>query len=205
VHRAAGAAHRGAQGYYTDLAKWAAKKGFKTLRVDGEALPTAPWPRLSRFRDTPSSCRSRKSTSAFGPRPPCAPGSPRARFRQGAGARAGATVESVTVFSTKRLPSCGRSFAELDPRLFSFNSRHGCARPVTGPGVEMPGFDEQKAARNCGGTSGNRARAAACGTCHGQRLNPRRSTYASARSIAALAAIGQRQRRVLRQAQARQA
>src|SRR5205823_1375490 len=39
------------KGYYTDLAKWAARKGFKTLRVDGEALPTAPWPRLSRFRE----------------------------------------------------------------------------------------------------------------------------------------------------------
>ena len=33
------------------------------------------------------------------------------------------------VFSTKRAcPSCGRSFPELDPRLFSFNSKHGwCA------------------------------------------------------------------------------
>src|SRR5712675_763870 len=39
------------KGYYTDLAKWAAKKGFRTLRVDGELLPTSPWPRLSRFRE----------------------------------------------------------------------------------------------------------------------------------------------------------
>src|SRR2546421_7912927 len=39
------------KGYYTDLATWAARKGFKTLRVDGQALPTAPWPRLSRFRE----------------------------------------------------------------------------------------------------------------------------------------------------------
>ena len=30
------------------------------------------------------------------------------------------------IFSTKRAcPSCGRSFPELDPRLFSFNSKHG--------------------------------------------------------------------------------
>src|ERR1700756_4416445 len=39
------------KGYYTDLAKWAAKKGFKALRVDGELLATSPWPRLSRFRE----------------------------------------------------------------------------------------------------------------------------------------------------------
>ena len=39
------------KGYYTDLAKWAAGKGFAQLRVDGELLPTKPWPRLERFRE----------------------------------------------------------------------------------------------------------------------------------------------------------
>ena len=39
------------KGYYTDLAKWAAGKGFAYLRVDGERLPTASWPRLDRFRE----------------------------------------------------------------------------------------------------------------------------------------------------------
>src|SRR2546421_3818573 len=39
------------KGYYTELAKWAAKKGFKTLRVDGASLSTAKWPRLSRFKE----------------------------------------------------------------------------------------------------------------------------------------------------------
>ena len=39
------------KGYYTDLAKWAAGKGYAELRVDGERLPTARWPRLDRFRE----------------------------------------------------------------------------------------------------------------------------------------------------------
>src|SRR5690606_30725174 len=39
------------KGFYTDLAKWASKKGFKELRVDGVNLPTARWPRLSRFKE----------------------------------------------------------------------------------------------------------------------------------------------------------
>ena len=39
------------KGYYTDLAKWAAGKGFTHLRVDGEFLPTGKWPRLSRFQE----------------------------------------------------------------------------------------------------------------------------------------------------------
>ena len=39
------------KGYYTDLAKWAAKHGHATLRVDGEPLPTDAWPRLDRYRE----------------------------------------------------------------------------------------------------------------------------------------------------------
>ena len=41
----------GRKGYYTELAKWAAGKGFDALRVDGERLPTSSWPRLDRFRE----------------------------------------------------------------------------------------------------------------------------------------------------------
>ncbi len=39
------------KGFYTDLAKWAQGKGYSHLRVDGEFLPTAPWPRLDRFKE----------------------------------------------------------------------------------------------------------------------------------------------------------
>jgi excinuclease ABC subunit A len=39
------------KGLYTDLAKWARGKGHAQLRVDGEFLPTAKWPRLDRFKE----------------------------------------------------------------------------------------------------------------------------------------------------------
>ena len=39
------------KGYYTDLARWAARKGYSHLRVDGEHLPTGEWPRLDRYRE----------------------------------------------------------------------------------------------------------------------------------------------------------
>ncbi|MFY8121113.1 MAG: excinuclease ABC subunit A, partial [Burkholderiaceae bacterium] len=39
------------KGLYTDLAKWANNKGYTQLRVDGQWLPTARWPRLDRFRE----------------------------------------------------------------------------------------------------------------------------------------------------------
>jgi len=39
------------KGYYTDLAKWAATKGYTHLRVDSEFIPVTPWPRLDRYRE----------------------------------------------------------------------------------------------------------------------------------------------------------
>src|SRR5262249_50322237 len=46
------------------------------------------------------------------------------------------------VFSVKRAcPSCGRSFAELDPRLFSFNSPHGWCGECFGTGLQLKDVD----------------------------------------------------------------
>jgi len=46
------------------------------------------------------------------------------------------------VFSTKRAcPSCARSFPELDPRLFSYNSKHGWCPACYGTGVKLEGVD----------------------------------------------------------------
>ncbi|HWZ62461.1 MAG TPA: excinuclease ABC subunit UvrA, partial [Steroidobacteraceae bacterium] len=134
------------KGYYTDLAKWAAKKGFRTLRVDGEMVPSAPWPRLSRFRE--HTIELPVAELAVGAKTDSALHAALARaldFGKGLVHVLPAKSSTVTVFSTKRsCPSCGRSFAELDPRLFSFNSRHGWCESCYGTGVEMPGFDAQQ-------------------------------------------------------------
>ncbi|HEY2339864.1 MAG TPA: hypothetical protein VGH75_04985, partial [Steroidobacteraceae bacterium] len=134
------------KGYYTDLARWAAKKGFRALRVDGEMLPTTPWPRLSRFREhtieLPVAELDVSLRNEAGLRDALA----RALdFGKGLVHVLAHGQQRVTVFSTRRAcPACGRSFAELDPRLFSFNSRHGWCESCYGTGVEMPGFDEQQ-------------------------------------------------------------
>src|SRR5205814_8942756 len=39
------------KGFYTDLAKWAASKGYWHLRVDGKLVPVRPFPRLDRFKE----------------------------------------------------------------------------------------------------------------------------------------------------------
>jgi len=179
------------KGYYTDLARWAAKKGFRTLRVDGQLLPTAPWPRLSRFREhtielpvveVDVSVRNEASVRA---------GLARALdFGKGLVHVLRRAHERVTVFSTRRAcPSCGRSFAELDPRLFSFNSRHGWCESCYGTGVEMPGFDEQQSGEELWWNEWYAHTPEPCGACHGQRLNATAlNVRFRERSIAALAA-----------------
>ena len=80
----------------------------------------------------------------------------------------GPRSERATVFSTKRAcPSCGRSFAELDPRLFSFNSRHGWCESCYGTGVEMPGFDEQQSGEELWWNEWYAREPQPCGACRG--------------------------------------
>ncbi len=105
-------------------------------------LPSSPWPRLSRFSehtielpvaDVEVSVKNEAALRA---------GLERALdFGKGLVHVLGPKGARVTVFSTKRAcPSCGTSFAELDPRLFSFNSKHGWCEACFGTGVEIPGL-----------------------------------------------------------------
>ncbi|HXR92491.1 MAG TPA: hypothetical protein VN750_19655, partial [Steroidobacteraceae bacterium] len=162
------------KGYYTDLAKWAAKKGFKTLRVDGANLSTSQWPRLSRFKEhtielpvAEIDVASRSDTALH---------QALARaldFGKGIVHVLGPKSDRVTVFSTKRAcPSCGRSFAELDPRLFSFNSRHGWCDSCFGTGVQMTGFDEEQSGEEIWWNEWYEHEPVACSACAGQRLSP---------------------------------
>ncbi len=49
-----------------------------------------------------------------------------------------AAIGRVKVFSTKRAcPTCGTSYPELDPRLFSYNSKHGWCGHCVGTGLAL--------------------------------------------------------------------
>ncbi len=93
------------------------------------------------------------------------------------------------MFSTKRAcPSCGLSFSELDPRLFSFNSKHGWCASCFGTGVEMAGFDEEQTGEEIWWNDWYEHDPQACTACAGQRLSPiGLSVRFRDRSIAALA------------------
>ena len=110
------------KGYYTDLAKWAARRGVVQLRVDGEMLSTAKWPRLDRFKEHTIECRSRSSSSPpANERGRCAK-----RARPGASRSGKGVVHALAtngraprakrrtarrVYSTQRAcPVCSRSF-----------------------------------------------------------------------------------------------
>ncbi len=178
------------KGYYTDLAKWAAKKGFKTLRVDGASLSTAQWPRLSRFKE--HTIELPVAEIDVGAKTDTALHQALARaldFGKGLVHVLGPKGERPTVFSTKRAcPSCGRSFAELDPRLFSYNSKHGWCESCSGTGLELPEAQDESGEGE-GAVNGGEEAPEICAGCAGRRLNPvALSVRFRERSIADLAA-----------------
>jgi excinuclease ABC subunit A len=80
---------------------------------------------------------------------------------------------SETTFSTRRAcPSCARSFNELDPRLFSYNSKHGWCEACFGTGLQLGGFDEEQSGEEIWWTDWWEGETPVCPGCEGRRLNP---------------------------------
>ena len=160
------------KGYYTELARWAAKHGQATLRVDGVPLPTDAWPRLDRYRehdiDLPLG-----SISARADREPALRTMIEHALGHGAGRVRIADRRGETLYSTERAcPGCGSSFDELDPRLFSYNSRHGWCPSCYGTGRELRGFDETETGEEAHWSENADEPARECRACAGRRLRP---------------------------------
>lgn len=168
----------GRKGIYQDLAKWAAGKGHTHLRVDGEFVATDPFPKIDRFKEHNIELPLGDTV-----------------IKPGSEARVRALLESalnyghgvvhviapldqpmaqITVHSTKRAcPSCGAGFAELDPRLFSYNSKHGWCGSCYGTGEKLDDFTEDQTGeeenwQESGNTENDLRQ---CPSCHGARLN----------------------------------
>jgi excinuclease ABC subunit A len=164
----------GRKGYYTDLAKWASARGHAQLRVDGELLPTNPWPRIARFKEhTIELPLGEVKVSAQ------AEAQLRERLAQaldlGKGVvhvLASGKTAKPRVFSARRAcPGCGCSFAELDPRLFSYNSAQGWCGSCFGTGEAIDGFDAEQSGEERSWQEDAQG-AQPCPDCHGARLNP---------------------------------
>ncbi|HKX37575.1 MAG TPA: excinuclease ABC subunit UvrA [Burkholderiales bacterium] len=125
------------KGVYTDLAKWAASKGYSQLRVDGKLLPVRPFPRIDRFKE--HTIELPVGYVSVSPKAePSLRKSLRTALEFGKGVVHVQTGKKIQVFSTKRAcRSCGKSFPELDPRLFSYNSKHGWCAACYGTGLAI--------------------------------------------------------------------
>jgi excinuclease ABC subunit A len=160
------------KGYYTDLAAWAAGKGFDELRVDGERLATGRWPRLDRYRE--HSIELPLGSLRVTPRNET---SLRDLLERALALGKGTVLvrgpRSEAAFSTERAcPGCGRSFPELDPRLFSYNSRHGWCPSCYGTGLQLAGFDAEQSGEEIWWTDWWEGDAPVCAACDGRRLKP---------------------------------
>ena len=191
------------KGVYTDLAKWAKARGHSHLRVDGAFVPVDPWPRLDRFKehtlelpvgdlivvpereDELRGLLAKALEAGKGVLHLLAPLDGLAdAIGDGAG---GAGIGVVKVFSTKRAcPVCGTSYPEPDPRMFSYNSKHGWCPSCVGTGLALT-REQRKAYDDSVRPDDNRGREQSfpseeldvegvgeqpCGDCRGTRLNP---------------------------------
>ncbi|MDO9032449.1 MAG: excinuclease ABC subunit UvrA [Hydrogenophaga sp.] len=142
------------KGVYTELADWARPRGHTHLRVDGEFLPTSGFPRIDRFKE-----HTIELPVADGVVDPANEAWLRSQLSKaleiGKGqvhvlhqmqGLAEAMAEGITtvglgkleVFSTNRAcPVCATSYPELDPRLFSYNSKHGWCPDCVGTGLAL--------------------------------------------------------------------
>jgi excinuclease ABC subunit A len=142
------------KGVYTELADWARPRGYTHLRVDGEFLPTTGFPRIDRFKEhtvelpIASLHIDPKNEAALRLALTVALQHGKGQVHvlatldglQGA-MLAGTSTKSIgklEAFSTKRAcPVCSTSYPELDPRLFSYNSKHGWCPDCVGTGVKL--------------------------------------------------------------------
>ena len=177
------------KGIYKELAAWAASKGFEQLRVDGKYLPANDWPVLDRYKEhhievlighCNVNVKQEKILDTLVDQA-LAVGNGLLMVSEAVTTHAkkitrkpAKKTHKDNLFSTHRAcPSCGDSFDELDPRLFSFNSRHGWCKKCFGTGESIAQFDEEQTGEEENWLdSSSEQTSKKCTACHGSRLNP---------------------------------
>jgi len=190
------------KGVYTELADWARPKGYTHLRVDGAFLPTTGFPRLDRFKEhTIELPVASVKVTAANEKELRAQLAKTLEIGKGvvhvlsgidtleaaiAAPGQGLGVGTLQVFSTQRAcPVCATSYAELEPSLFSYNSKHGWCPDCVGTGVKLT-KEQRKVYDDSTLAEDNRGREltltanevedleeCTCPTCEGTRLNAR--------------------------------
>ncbi|QHE84114.1 excinuclease ABC subunit UvrA [Hydrogenophaga sp. BPS33] len=189
------------KGVYTELADWARPRGHTHLRVDGEFLPTTGFPRIDRFKehtielpvadfvvsaDHEAELRRQLDKALEIGKGVVHVLTPLDGLAQAlADGTSTRDLGTLEVFSTTRAcPICATSYPELDPRLFSYNSKHGWCPDCVGTGVKLS-RDQRKVLDDSVRDDKERGREQSfaepevddivdevCPTCAGTRLNP---------------------------------
>jgi excinuclease ABC subunit A len=169
---------KGRKGFHTEVAKWAEKKGYALLRVDGKWIEPAKFKALDRYVEHTISAQVGRIAKGQ-------PTAERRRLVDAALALGRGTLYTLdkkgreSVYSTSLFcPGTGRSFDELEPRLFSFNSAHGWCPTCQGFGtvIDMRAEAETEAEREVeielAQEWADDDERTVCPDCHGERLNP---------------------------------
>ena len=178
---------RSRKGIYKELAESYRKKGFTHLLVDNNFVATDAFPKLDRYVEHTIELplASVRVTNTL-----------RARITDivhdaleyGGGffhiisdvdsLLSGGMFEQESFSSKRACPSCQQSFDELDPRLFSFNSKYGWCDPCQGMGLILDGkvspvknLKDEIEIETERATITHHSDSGVCGTCDGVRLN----------------------------------
>lgn len=177
---------RNRKGFHSDVAEWALKSGYQEIRADGKIYETSKPFRLDRFREhdveivvgiMAADVKKRSGGSS-----PASASSRRLPLIEEALQLGHGTLfaldnhRHITVHSIERAcPGCGRSFAPLDPKNFSYNSAQGWCLKCRGfgelfylPDVER-GANADSIEESWWSWAQERE---VCPECHGARLNP---------------------------------
>lgn len=164
------------KGFHTEVARWAEKQGFDQLLVDGKFVATEKFQKLDRFREHTIDVVVGERESGGRVQELV-----KRALEIGKGtAKIMDAKKRVHVLSTEMsCPSCGMSFEELDPRLFSYNSPHGWCEECHGFGEVWKAYVDPKLesqveiemAQERQHESLDEGEARPCPSCHGARLN----------------------------------
>jgi excinuclease ABC subunit A len=189
------------KGVYTELADWARPRGYSHLRVDGEFLPTHGFPRIDRFKEhtielpvgdvvvgpeTEARLKHLLLTALTHGKGVAHVLAPLDGLKQAmlTGASTAGIGHVHVASSLRACPVCATSYPELDPRLFSYNSKHGWCPDCVGTGkplskaqrAEMDdtvfSADHKGREQSFAEPDLDESADGVCPTCAGSRLNP---------------------------------
>jgi len=190
---------RGRKGFHTEVARWAVKKGYKLLRVDGQWVEPTNFQPLDRYKEHQIEVLVGQLTPGRKDLPVLV--SQALSLGKGTlyaiDSRGKTTIHSHHLFC----PGTGRSFDELDPRMFSFNSPHGWCPECQGYGTLLakpPELDTEDEAEKeqqleLAREEISEGELLPCPACQGARLNPvARSVRFAGRTIPEINALSVR-------------